>query len=182
MVCIWMILILAAIWSVSSQIIRWLRQRLEGMSEAEVEPMSGAFLDDLLYLFKWLILLAARSFRFVFRPLQRKRKITEVSAEISSIRTIYRRMLDWAATLGCPRDVTLTPLEYLRVFSGRIPEVGQEVAVITEQYVLVRYGGYQPSHDTLGQVKATWERLRQVKPAGFAKDRHPGESRGPVSS
>lgn len=165
MVCIWMILILAAIWSVSSQIIRWLRQRLEGMSEVEVEPMSGAFLDDLLYLFKWLFLLTGRFFRFVLRPFRRKRKMPEVSAEISSIRTIYRRMLDWAATLGCPRDVTLTPLEYLKVLSDRIPEAGHEVSIITHQYVLVRYGDYQPTRDTLGRVKATWERLRAVKPA-----------------
>jgi hypothetical protein len=165
MVCIWMILILAAIWSVSSQIIRWLRQRLEGMSEVEVEPMSGAFLDDLLYLFKWLFLLAGRFFHFVLRPFRRKRKIPAVSAEISSIRTIYRRMLDWAATLGCPRDVTLTPLEYLKVLSDRIPEAGHEVSIITHQYVLVRYGDHQPTRDTLRQVKATWERLREVKPA-----------------
>jgi hypothetical protein len=72
MVMIWMILILAAVWSVSSQIIHWLRQRLESMSEVEVEPMSGAFLDDLLHLFRALFLLVARFFGFVFRPFQRK--------------------------------------------------------------------------------------------------------------
>jgi hypothetical protein len=61
MVTVWMILILAALWSVSSQILHWLRQRLEGMSEVEVEPMSGAFLDDLLHLVKGLFLLVSRS-------------------------------------------------------------------------------------------------------------------------
>ena len=165
MVSIWIILILAAIWSVSSQIIHWLRQRLESMSEVEVEPMSGAFLDDLLYLFKSLFLLFARFFRFLFRPFWRNRKLKAMSAEISSIRTIYRRMLEWAAALGCPRNAAQTPLEYLKVLSERLPEAGQDATVITNQYILVRYGDYQPSHDTLGLVKVTWEKLRQFKPA-----------------
>jgi hypothetical protein len=164
MVIIWMILILAAIWSVSSQIIHWLRQRLESMTEVEVEPMSGAFLDDLLHLFKGLFLLAARFFRFVFRPFRHKRKRKAVSPEISSIRTIYRRMLDWAASAGCPRNAAQTPHEYLKVLAQWLPEVGQDFAVITNHYVLVRYGDYLPTHDTLGQVKATWEKLRQAKP------------------
>lgn len=164
MVSIWMILILAAIWSVSSQIIHWLRQRLEGMNEVEVEPMSGAFLDDLLHLFKGLFLLATRFFRFVFLPFRRKRNIKAVSAEISSIRTIYRRMLDWAASAGCPRDAAQTPHEYLKVLEQRLPEVGQEVAIITNHYALVRYGGNLPRHDTLGRVMATWKKLRHVKP------------------
>jgi hypothetical protein len=165
MVVIWMILILAAIWSVSSQIIHWLRQRLDSMSEVEVEPMSGAFLDDLLHLFKGLLLLATRFFRFVFRPFRRERKMKTVSPEISSIRTIYRRMLDWAASAGCPRNAAQTPHEYLKVLVQWIPEVAQEFAVITKHYALVRYGGCLPSHDTLDQIKTTWEKLKQFKPA-----------------
>jgi hypothetical protein len=164
MIVIWMMLILAAIYSVSSQIIHWLRQRLEGMSEVEVEPMSGAFLDDLLHLFKALLLLAARFFRFVFRPFRRKGKMKAVAPEISSIRTVYRRMLDWAASAGCPRNASQTPHEYLKVLVQWIPEAGQELVVITDQYALARYGDFPPSHDTLDQIKATWERLRQVKP------------------
>ncbi len=165
MVIIWMILILAAIYSVSSQIIHWLRQRLESMSEVEVEPMSGAFLDDLLHLFKGLLLLATRFFHFVFRPFRRKRKMKAVSPEISSIRTIYRRMLDWAASAGCPRNAAQTPHEFLKVLEQWLPEVRQDFAVITNHYVLVRYGDYLPSHDTLEQIKMTWEKLRQAKPA-----------------
>ena len=165
MIVIWMTLILAAIWSVSSQIIHWLRQRLEGMSEAEVEPMTGAFFDDLIALLKGLLLLAARFFRFVFRPFRRKGKMKTLAPEISSIRTIYRRMLDWAASAGCPRSASQTPHEYLKALVRWIPEAGQEFAAITNHYALVRYGDWPPSHDTLDQIKATWERLKQFKPA-----------------
>jgi hypothetical protein len=164
MVSIWIILILAAIWSVSSQIIHWLRQRLEGMSEVEVEPMSGAFLDDLLHLFKGLFLLSLRFFRFLFRPFLHKRRIQAASPEISSIRMIYRRMMDWAGSAGCPRNAAQTPHEYLRALIQWLPEAGQDFALITNQYVLVRYGDYLPSHGTLEQLKTTWEKLRQVKP------------------
>ena len=163
MVIIWMILILAAIYSVSSQIIHWLRQRLESMSEVEVEPMSGAFLDDLLHLFKALLLLAARFFRFIFRPFRRKRTVKAVSPEVSSIRTIYRRMMDWAASAGCPRHVAQTPYEFQRVLARWLPEAGEDFAFITNHYALVRYGGCLPSHDTLEQIKMTWEKLRQAK-------------------
>jgi hypothetical protein len=165
MICIWMILILAAIYSVSSQIIHWLRQRLESMSEVEVEPLSGAFLDDLLYLFKSLFLLALRFFRFVFQPFRRKRTVKAVSPEISSIRTIYRRMMDWAASAGCPRHVAQTPYEFQRVLARWLPEAGEDFAFITKHYALVRYGDCLPSHDTLEQIKMTWERLREAKPA-----------------
>jgi hypothetical protein len=163
MVIIWMILILAAIYSVSSQIIHWLRQRLESMSEVEVEPMSGAFLDDLLHLFKALLLLAARFFRFIFRPFRRKGTVKAVSPEVSSIRTIYRRMMDWAASAGCPRHVAQTPYEFQRVLARWLPEAGEDFAFITNHYALVRYGGCLPSHDTLEQIKMTWEKLRQAK-------------------
>jgi len=165
MVSIWLILILAAIWSVSSQIIHWLRQRLESMNEVEVEPISGAFLDDLLHLFKGLFLLASRFFRLLFKPFRPKRRMRAGSPEISSIRTIYRRMMDWAASAGCPRNVAQTPHEYLHALAQWLPEAGQDFALITNQYVLVRYGDSLPSHGTLDQVKTTWEKLRQAKPA-----------------
>jgi hypothetical protein len=165
MVMIWMILILAAVWSVSSQIIHWLRQRLESMSEVEVEPMSGAFLDDLLHLFKALLLLARRFILFVIRPFRRKGGGKPLSPEISSIRTVYRKMLDWAASAGCPRNAAQTPHEYLKVLVQWLPEVAPDFAVITNHYALARYGDCLPSRDTLDQIKTTWEKLRQFKPS-----------------
>jgi Domain of unknown function (DUF4129) len=163
MVCVWMILILAALWSVSSQILHWLRQRLEGMSEVEVEPMSGAFFDDLLHLFKALFVLALRFFHFLARPFRPKQRVQAASSEISSIRAVYRRMADWAASGGCPRHVAQTPHEYLRVLTLWLPEAGKDFAFITNHYVLVRYGDCLPSHGTLDQVRMTWEKLRQAK-------------------
>ena len=169
MIMIWMALILGAIWSVSSQIIRWLRQRLENLNEVEVEPMSGALLNDLLYLVKALLLWISRFFRFFLRPFRRQKSRLALSLEISSIRTIYRRMLDWAASAGCPRKATQTPHEYLRVLSRWLPEGGHDFTLITNHYVLVRYGDFVPDHDTLHQVKATWEKLRRFKHDGLVK-------------
>jgi hypothetical protein len=165
MITIWMILILAALWSVSSQILHWLRQRLEGMSEVEVEPMSGAFFDDLLALLKGIFLLVSRFFRFLSRPFRHKESAHAASPEISSIRAIYRRMMDWAASAGCPRNAAQTPYEYLRVLAQWLPEAGEDFAFITNHYVLVRYGDCFPSHGTLNQVKTTLEKLRQAKPS-----------------
>ena len=181
MVGVWMILILAALWSVSSQILHWLRQRLEGMSEVEVEPMSGAFLDDLLHLFKGLFLLATRFFRFLFRPFRRKRRAQAASPEISSIRAIYRRMADWAASAGCPRNVAQTPYEYQRVLALWLPEAGEDFAFITNHYVLVRYGDCLPSRGTLDQVRTTWEKLTKAKPhSPSPTPSHQGRGKGVV--
>jgi hypothetical protein len=165
MMMIWAGLILGAIWSVSSQILHWLRQRLDSMNEVEVEPMSGAFLDDLLHLFKGLLLLASRFFRLLSRPFRHKQKGSAPSPEISSIRAIYGRMMDWAASAGYPRNAAQTPYEYLRVLAQWLPEAGEDFAFLTNHYVLVRYGDCFPSHDTLGQVKATWEKLKRTKSA-----------------
>jgi len=163
MMIVWSILILAALWSVSSQIIHWLRQRLDSMNEIEVEPMSGAFLDDLLHLLKGLLLLASRFFRFLFRPFRRKPGVRAASREITTIRTVYRRMMDWAAAAGCPRNAAQTPHEYLQSLARWLPEAGQDFAFITNHYVVVRYGDCLPNRDTLDQIKTTWERLRQAK-------------------
>jgi len=164
---------------VSSQIIHWLRQRLENLNDVEVEPMSGAFLDDLLYLFKALLLSISRFFRFLLRPFRPQKSRRASAPEISSIRTIYRRMLGWAASAGCPRKATQTPYEYLRVLAQWLPEVGQDFTLITNHYVLVRYGDFVPGHDTLHQVKATWENLRQFKPTSrHSPSRSPFDTSG----
>jgi hypothetical protein len=139
------------------------------MNEVEVEPMSGAFLDDLLHLFKGLFLLASRFFRFLFRPFRHKERSRAASHEISSIRMVYRRMMDWAASAGCPRAAAQTPHEYLQSLAQWLPEAGQDFALITNHYVLVRYGDCLPNHDTLDHIKTTWEKLRQVKPASRGK-------------
>jgi len=164
MIAIWMALILGAIWSVSSQIIHWLRQRLENLNDVEVEPMSGAFLDDLLHLFKALLSWISRFFCFLLRPFRPPKSRPASSPEVSSMRAIYRRMLDWAASAGCPRRATQTPYEYLRILSQWLPEGGQDFTLITNHYVLVRYSDFVPGHGTLHQVSTTWEKLRRTKP------------------
>lgn len=164
MVTIWMILILAAIWSVSSQIIHWWRRRLENPNEVEVEPMSGAFVNDLLYLLKAMLRWISRFFRFLLRPFRPQKTRRTASLEVSSIRAMYRRMLDWAASAGCPRKKTQTPYEYLGILVRWFPEGAQDFTLMTDHYVLVRYGDFLPNHDTLGLVSTTWEKLRRSKP------------------
>jgi len=75
---------------------------------------------------------------------------------ISSIRAIYRRMADWAASARLPRNVAQTPYEYQRVLALWLPEAGEDFAFITNHYVLVRYGDCLPSR-VRGQVRTTWK-------------------------
>jgi hypothetical protein len=157
---IWLVLILAALWSVSSQIIHWLRYKLDHDEGASYEPLHGAFREDLMHLFRIIL---NRLFR-IFRVFRRKRERGgSVSARAESVRRIYRQLLDWAASTGCPRSAAQTPGEYLASLTAWFPEGQPEFSLITEQYVVARYSPFLPSHEALERTVRTWDQLKKLK-------------------
>jgi len=157
---IWIILILAALWSLSSQIIHWLRHKLDHSEGATYEPLRGAFREDLLHLLRMMLKGLTRIFAF-FRP--RRRRSDSLSREAASVRQIYRRLTDWAASAGCPRHAAQTPAEYLPALAGWLPEGRLEFSLITEQYMFVRYSPHLPASDTVESVVKAWDRLKGMK-------------------
>lgn len=157
---LWVGLILAALWSLSSQIIHWLRLKLDHGEGVSYEPMSGAFREDILRL---LQLILSRIVRVFILLRGKKREAGPLSPEIKSVRYIYRQLLDWAALAGCPRHVAQTPREYLQTLIEWLPEARWEFSFITHQYVYVRYGFSLPTKDGLDRLVEAWERLRRVR-------------------
>jgi len=158
-VSLWLILILAALWSVSSQILNWLLHKLDHGEGAAYEPMSGAFREDLLHLIRMILRLFSRLFAFFRRKGKRS---PSVSAEAASVRRIYRQLLDRAASAGCPRHASQTPGEYLRTLIQWRPEAHGELSFITEEYVLARYGPPFPAKDGLERMVDAWDKLKRL--------------------
>jgi hypothetical protein len=164
MACVWIGLILLALWRVSTQIFDWLRQRLANGEGAEVEPISGAFREDIIRLLKAVITLLSKWMGLLGLPFGRTVQRQDISPEARTVREVYRHMLSWAASKGCPRDPSQTPHEYLRRLREWLPEAKGELGFLTDHYVNARYGPSLPARDDLGGVTAMWKKLRRSRP------------------
>ncbi|MDD4858632.1 MAG: DUF4129 domain-containing protein [Dehalococcoidales bacterium] len=158
----WVILasgaMLAALWRISTQIADWLRRRMSGKSQGELESLKGAFGADILAFFKRIL---AKLFRW--RGLHPQ----AVPENIHPVRRIYREFLKWAGKQGLPRSPFQTPYEYLLTLEEALPSASAEFGLITRQYVSTRYGAIAPSEADLDRLKQTWQRLQKenLKPA-----------------
>jgi hypothetical protein len=163
MACIWIGLILAALWRVSTQIFEWLRQRLANGEGAEVEPISGAFREDIIRLFKAVIRLVSKWLGLLGWPFGKAVGRGSVSPEARTVREVYRQMLLWAASKGCPREPSQTPHEYLARLQEWLPEARGQMGSLTDHYVNARYGSSAPTPDELERLTDNWKKLRKSR-------------------
>jgi hypothetical protein len=157
-------LILIALWRVSSQIFDWFRRKLSGSQGVEVEPLPGAFREDLLDLLRRIF----RAFRIKW-PFRGGTESDPILVETAVVRRIYRRLLSWAAARGHSRNLSQTPHEYLEMLIEWLPESRRDLTLITDQYVQVRYSPSVPTEIGLAQLHQSWQRVRQVRPPKAAK-------------
>jgi hypothetical protein len=156
-------LILAALWRVSSQIFEWLRRRLGEMEDAEVEPLPGAFREDVLNFLRRILLAVTRW------PFRRRKRRAHLPAQVESARRIYRQLLTWAAARGYARSPSQTPHEYLQTLMGWLPESGNDLTFITQEYVRVRYSPLIPTEKDLQELRQSWWRLRKSRSGKAAR-------------
>ena len=147
--------IIMALWRVSSDIFGWLRRKLTNMSGGEVEPLTGAFMADILSLLR-RILLKLFGIKLTIRL-----KGRAGSAEVTPVRQIYRHMLHWVAGRGWPRPVFQTPYEYLITLEELMPASGDALKFITQQYVSDRYGMLAPSEEELHRIREDWHHVKK---------------------
>ncbi len=157
-------LILIALWRVSSQIFDWLRRKLSGSQGVEVEPLPGAFREDLLNLLRRIF----RALRIKW-PFRGRTESDPILVQTAFVRRIYRQLLAWAAARGHSRNLAQTPHEYLETLIEWLPESRWDLTLITEQYVQVRYSPSVPTEDGLAQLHQSWQRVRQIRPPKAAK-------------
>jgi hypothetical protein len=82
----------------------------------------------------------------------------------ASIRRIYRQMCQTAASSGYPRLEAETPYEYLSALASVWPDHTDEIRLITEAFVRVRYGEIPESETELDEIRQAWARLAAVEP------------------
>ena len=148
--------LLFALWRISSEIFRWLRRKLAGMTGAELEPLPGAFREDLLGFLRRIL---SRLIRLKLPWLARRTR--PILPEVASVRQIYRHFLRWAASGGYPRQVSQTPFEYCCVLGGLLPGSRMDMDFITQQYVATRYGAFLPNEEELSRLNQTWHRVKR---------------------
>jgi hypothetical protein len=73
------------------------------------------------------------------------------------IRRIYTRLLNLAADLGYPRQRSETPYEFQKRLMELFPEQRQQVDLITDAYVHVRYGEVPEEDRIIKLVEDAWE-------------------------
>lgn len=77
----------------------------------------------------------------------------------ATVRQLYRSMCLEAAGQGHPRDPSQTPFEYLPALFEVWPEGPEEVRLITDAYVRVRYGEAPETAEELEEIRQAWQRL-----------------------
>lgn len=104
------------------------------------------------------------------QPISTLRRVWEQLAGIrrqqiaASIRRIYQEMSDIAASLGYPRLESETPYEYIPSLARVWSEGNEQITLITESYIRVRYGQIPETKAELAQIKAAWQHLQSTLP------------------
>jgi hypothetical protein len=78
----------------------------------------------------------------------------------SSIRRIYARLLDLAEQQGRARHPSETPEEFLENLHTLFPDYIDQATMITQAYVLVRYGEFPEDLVQPGLVFRSWRDIR----------------------
>ncbi len=89
----------------------------------------------------------------------------------ATVRQLYHAMCLEAAGQGHPRDPSQTPFEYLPALFEVWPEGLEDVRLITDAYVRVRYGEAPETAEELEEIRQAWQRLLESVASG---SRDPG--------
>jgi hypothetical protein len=76
------------------------------------------------------------------------------------IRRIYSQLLDLSKDLGALRPASKTPLEFLNVLEMVFPGLSEDLRIITDAYIRVRYGEYPETQQQVDAVEKAWLRVR----------------------
>jgi hypothetical protein len=89
------------------------------------------------------------------------------------IRRIYAQLMELCEALNCPRPESTTPYEFLPELGEFFTTQTDDLRVITEAYVRVRYGEFPESKAEIDVVESAWQRVleegQRLKRAGAAR-------------
>jgi hypothetical protein len=87
----------------------------------------------------------------------------------AKIRRIYARLMELSSRLGKPRPPAYTPLEFLPTLEGLMPEGKEDIQVITEAYMRIRYGELPETDQEIDQVEEAWERVNALGKEAYSR-------------
>ena len=90
---------------------------------------------------------------------RRTKPIVEDMQSLSA-RAIYRSLLDWAFLRGMPRSQSQTPLEFLDVLCRSLPQIRDELAIITSVYQEARYSQNQENDAEVSAARSAWQQIK----------------------
>ncbi len=89
------------------------------------------------------------------------------------IRRIYTQLMDLCQELNFPRPKSTTPYEFLPELGELFISLTEDLRVITEAYVRVRYGEFPENKAEIDVVESAWQRVleegQRMKRAGVGK-------------
>ena len=77
------------------------------------------------------------------------------------VRYFYRSTLRRAADGGLPRRAAQTPYEYSATLAQRLPEAQQDIAELTDAFVVAEYSPRPVGDDDAKRARRPWERVRR---------------------
>lgn len=77
------------------------------------------------------------------------------------VRYFYRSTLRRAAAGGLPRRAGQTPYEYGAILTQRLPEAGQDIAELTDAFVVAEYSPRPVGEADASRARRPWERVRR---------------------
>ena len=136
-------------WSPLSRLLGWLGGLWEGGS-------------------RWAGMAAQRAGQALRRlepaPAQRGRRLPRLGAlgPRELIRYFYRSTLQRAAERGVLRRGGQTPYEYRTTLADQVPEAADDIAELTEAFVVAQYAPRPVDDLAAGRARGPWERLRSA--------------------
>jgi Domain of unknown function (DUF4129) len=77
------------------------------------------------------------------------------------VRYFYRSTLRRAAEGGLPRRAAQTPFEYSAMLAQHLPEAQQDIAELTDAFVIAEYSPRPVGHADAQRARRPWERVRR---------------------
>ena len=150
------VMILAALWSVSRQILESFLRRKNGI-RADVRSLRGSYLQSIIALMKNTVATFAKKLQWLYIRLRGRNN------DSLTMKFIYGQILRWAAMDGYRQKVSQTPYELFPQLSSWLPEAAVELNFITNQFVNVHYGEVKLDEDILQQAWESYKKIKQRK-------------------
>ncbi len=164
-------MLLFGLWRLLGQVLEWLRRRSLSAG-IEMESLDTGFLSDLLALMRWI---ETRT-RHLFRRLA---ELAGRSGDTATptVASLYADLLRWAGKKLHAREPSQSPYEYQTELQQRLPAAADDLALMTETYVCMRYGRYEPeSADVEAMARASHRIRHATRPRGPDTSTKEGEA------